>query len=86
VIGILLYAPPRLTGWPGFAVVWGLTTGMLLSLPAWLDDRLMRLGLFFLKVGAPLFGSGMVLFAFIQRDVVGRYGWLTQESGYLGAG
>lgn len=33
-------------------------------------------GLFFLKVGALLFGSGMMLFAFIEREVVGR-GWLT---------
>jgi chromate transporter len=40
---------------------------------------LLRLGLFFLKVGSLLFGSGMVLFAFIQRDVVSRYGWLTQQ-------
>ena len=39
----------------------------------------MQLGAFFLKVGALLFGSGMVLFAFIQRDVVTRYGWLTQH-------
>jgi len=45
----------------------------------WLDDRLLRLGLFFLKVGALLFGSGTVLFAFSQRDVLGRYGWLTQQ-------
>ena len=44
-----------------------------------MDDRLVRLGLFFLKVGSLLFGSGMVLFAFIQDDVVNRYGWLTQQ-------
>jgi chromate transporter len=52
---------------------------MLFSPPSWLDDRLLRLGLFFLKVGALLFGSGMVLFAFIQRDVVTRCGWLSQQ-------
>jgi chromate transporter len=46
---------------------------------AWFDDRLVQLGLFFLKVGALIFGSGMVLFAFIQRDVVNNYGWLTQQ-------
>ena len=40
---------------------------------------LVQLGLFFLKVGALLFGSGMVLFAFIQRDVVTGYGWLSQK-------
>ena len=50
--------------------------GSLLTTP---NDRLFRLGLFFLKVGALLFGSGMVLFAFIQRDVVSRFGWLTQQ-------
>jgi chromate transporter len=33
-------------------------------------------GLFFLKVGALLFGSGMVLFAFVERGLVGG-GWLT---------
>jgi chromate transporter len=30
----------------------------------------LSIGLFFLKVGALLFGSGMVLFAFIERDIV----------------
>jgi chromate transporter len=43
------------------------------------EDRLAQLTLFFLKVGALLFGSGMVLFAFIQNDVVNGYGWLTQQ-------
>lgn len=45
----------------------------------WLDARLPQLGLFFLKVGTFLFGTGMVLFAFIQHDVVDRFGWLTQQ-------
>ncbi|MHB0875479.1 MAG: chromate efflux transporter [Anaerolineae bacterium] len=35
--------------------------------------------LYFLKVGSLIFGSGMVLFAFIQRDVVSGYGWLSQQ-------
>jgi chromate transporter len=85
--GILLYAPPRLPGRPGSLhslLAWlplapGLPAGLLTLSPSWLDDRLLRLGLFFLKVGSLLFGSGMVLFAFIQRDVVTRYGWLTQQ-------
>ncbi|MCO5189289.1 MAG: chromate efflux transporter [Anaerolineae bacterium] len=33
---------------------------------------------FFLKVGSVLYGSGYVLVAFLQDDVVSRYGWLTQ--------
>jgi chromate transporter len=82
VVGILLYAPPAwLQKRPSVALVIPLTS-LLYAVPkgwAWLDDRLVLLGLFFLKVGALLFGSGMVLFAFIQRDVVSRYGWLSQQ-------
>ena len=77
--GVLLYAPIRWPWLAGLVLGGGPLTQPLLSLPGWLDDRLVRLGLFFLKVGALLFGSGMVLFAFIQRDVVARYGWLSQQ-------
>jgi chromate transporter len=35
--------------------------------------------LFFLKVGAILFGSGYVLLAFLQADLVDRRRWLTQS-------
>lgn len=40
------------------------------------------LGLLFLtmlKIGALMYGSGYVLFAFLQADVVERYGWLTER-------
>lgn len=40
---------------------------------------LWSLALFFLKVGAVLFGGGYLLIAFIERDLVERYGWLTQQ-------
>lgn len=40
---------------------------------------LWQLGLFFLKVGSILFGSGYVLVAFLEGEVVGQYGWLTQQ-------
>ncbi|MGI9174533.1 MAG: chromate efflux transporter [Rhodothermales bacterium] len=42
------------------------------SVPLW------KLGLFFLKVGAILYGSGYVLVAFLEGDLVENYGWLTQ--------
>ncbi len=42
-------------------------------------DKLIKLALFSLKTGSFLFGSGMLLYAFIQRDVVVRYGWLSQK-------
>jgi len=84
VAGILIYARPR---WSWLAVLTpslgspGLVAlpGAAFALAPYLDDRLVRLTLFFLKVGALIFGSGMVLFAFIQRDVVNGYGWLTEQ-------
>jgi chromate transporter len=39
---------------------------------------LMPLFLFFLKIGAILFGSGYVLLAFLRADLVERWHWLTQ--------
>ena len=38
-----------------------------------------RLFLVFLKAGAFMYGSGYVLLAFIQEDLVNRLGWLTQS-------
>jgi chromate transporter len=47
----------------------GLSTGV----PLW------QLGLFFLKVGSVLYGSGYVLVAFLEGGLVRDYGWLTQQ-------
>ncbi|MBC7241503.1 MAG: chromate efflux transporter, partial [Anaerolineae bacterium] len=78
--GTLIYARINLQGRLGVLLMTsGSWAGISAALPAWLDHRLVKLGLFFLKVGSLLFGSGMVLFAFIQRDVVERFGWLTQR-------
>jgi len=80
VAGVLIYARQNLQGkLPVLFLTGGTWAGVSAALPAWLDHRLVKLGLFFLKVGSLLFGSGMVLFAFIQRDVVERFGWLTQR-------
>lgn len=38
-----------------------------------------KLGLFFLKVGSVLYGSGYVLIAFLQGQLVDEFGWLTQQ-------
>jgi chromate transporter len=40
---------------------------------------LQGMALFFLKVGSVLFGSGYVLVAFLQDDLVTRWGWLTDQ-------
>ena len=44
-----------------------------------LNDRLIQLFLYFLKIGAILFGGGYVLFAYIHYDIVARYQWLTEK-------
>ncbi len=38
-----------------------------------------KLSLFMVKVGSVLFGSGYVLIAFLQDDLVTRWGWLTEQ-------
>jgi chromate transporter len=43
------------------------------------NANLTALGLFFLKVGAILYGSGYVLVAFLQGGLVESYHWLTQQ-------
>ena len=40
---------------------------------------LWALGLFFLKIGAILYGSGYLLIAFLEEELVLGYAWLTQE-------
>ncbi len=39
---------------------------------------LWKIGFFFLKIGAILYGSGYVLVAFLEGGLVDDYGWLTQ--------
>ena len=48
-------------------------TNPLITPPLW------QLGLFFLKVGSVLFGSGYVLIAFLEGEVVDKYHWLSQQ-------
>ncbi len=40
---------------------------------------LTELGVFFLKVGVVLYGTGYVLIAYLQGGLVDRYGWLTED-------
>ncbi|MCZ6681181.1 MAG: chromate efflux transporter [Candidatus Poribacteria bacterium] len=43
------------------------------------SPSLLSLGLFFLKIGCVLFGSGYVLVAFLQGGLVEQYQWLTHR-------
>ena len=67
----------RLRGELGGAVaaVGAVKTGVIAAVPFSLGALL----LFFLKIGAILFGSGYVLLAFLQADLVDRMHWLTQS-------
>jgi len=47
--------------------------------PVLVTPSLWQLGLFFLKIGSILFGSGYVLVAFLQGELVDKYAWLTQQ-------
>jgi chromate transporter len=70
---------------PGFCVSTGGVRAGLLSasaiggVSAATGVSLWKLGLFFLKVGAVLYGSGYVLVAFLQDGLVRQHGWLSQN-------
>lgn len=55
------------------AVITGTNSAGFASFSLW------QLGLFFLKVGAVLYGSGYVLVAFLEGGLVHQYGWLSQR-------
>ncbi len=57
------------------------TTGLVLghALSAAASISLWSLGLFFLKIGAVMYGSGYVLVAFLQGGLVHDLGWLSQQ-------
>lgn len=51
----------------------GAVSAAAASVPLW------KLALFFLKIGAVLYGSGYVLVAYLQGGLVQDYGWLTER-------
>ena len=77
--GALLYvlrrrhSPPTEATSIGVPIVAALLQGAAAAAPS-----LGTLALFFLKVGSVLYGSGYVLVAYLEADLVGRFGWLTQ--------
>lgn len=49
------------------------------SVPIAVSPSLGRIALFFLRVGAVLYGGGYVLLAFLEQGLVRQHGWLTQR-------
>ena len=64
----------RLSGGTALAAVFGLPA---LAATQTADPDLPRIFGAFFKIGALLFGSGYVLLAFLRKDLVLSYGWLT---------
>lgn len=66
--------PPSLLAFGGMSFLYSLTH---FTVPS--DFNLLRLLWVFLKAGTLMYGSGYVLLAFIQDDLVNQLGWLTQS-------
>jgi hypothetical protein len=68
----------------GFSVLSIFSVSAELSSPIALTTTvpvsLLKLTLFFLKIGSVLFGSGYVLLAFLRADLVDRWHWLTDNN------
>lgn len=82
IVGILWQLGSRLgKGKMLLGFVWLPSSNLALSITAAPSSSitLSSLGLFFLKIGCVLFGSGYVLIAFLQGGLVEQYQWLTQQ-------
>jgi chromate transporter len=75
-VGAQLFAGARMK--PCAAAAWAGTAVPLVGATAAIPFSLTALFLFFLKVGAILFGSGYVLLAFLRADLVDHWHWLTE--------
>ncbi|MEM7552550.1 MAG: chromate efflux transporter [Cyanobacteria bacterium P01_A01_bin.84] len=62
-----------------FSAIWKSSVAVAAQGMGTVTPSLWQLGLFFLKVGSVLFGSGYVLIAFLEGEVVNKYGWMTQQ-------
>ena len=70
VAGAIWYGRPRVRRVPSVLPA-------LVAAP-WVDANLARMALFFLKVGATLFGSGYVLVSYLKSGLVDHFHWLTE--------
>jgi chromate transporter len=68
-------------GWRASAIAapWIAPAPLLAAASNEVAVTMLRLFLTMLKIGAVLFGSGYVLFAFLRADLVERLGWLTER-------
>jgi chromate transporter len=74
IAGALWYGRP-----PRGRVTGNVIAPMLAAAAPWWDADFARLALFFLKVGATLFGSGYVLVSYLKSGLVDQFHWLTER-------
>ncbi len=82
IVGILWQLGRRLgKGKAVLGFAWLPSSNLVLTITAAPSSSvtLSSLGLFFLKIGCVLFGSGYVLIAFLQGGLVEQHQWLTQQ-------
>jgi chromate transporter len=73
-----MWAPAllRRAGWRSLGVM-AVTSGAVI--PEATRPSVVRIALFFLKVGAVLYGGGYVLLAFLEQGLVHQHAWLTRQ-------
>jgi len=74
---IILNAAGR--SWPTFLRSAGAVAVVSAAVPLAARPSLRGIGLFFLKVGAVLYGGGYVLLAFLEEGLVRQHAWLTHQ-------
>jgi len=82
ILGMLLYEHPRLGGRNASILSFIPLVNfspLIRSMAEGAENILITLFLLFLKTGSLIFGTGLVLFAFIQEDIVEKLGWMSQQ-------
>jgi len=71
----------RATGkaWLALLQPFGVLAATVAAIPAVVRPSLGRIALFFLKIGAVLYGGGYVLLAFLEQGLVRQHAWLTEQ-------
>jgi len=82
LVMVMWDAPPRWLGrlrLRGDAMIIAAPAHFTLALGTATAATLLALGLFFLKAGAFIFGSGLAIVPFLREGVVVQHGWLTER-------
>ena len=76
---VFLTAKPLKNWFPPSLRLAGYASGSIAAGAIALPPSISQIGLFFLKVGAVLYGGGYVLLAFLEQGLVQQHAWLTRQ-------